>query len=232
MVDIYISYFKQQPIVCLSIFITLIPLILIVRKRAYIDSAFLLMFIYLIFKLIVDNLMLYYAAIKVNTVIYFNVNVLVRYIFLSGMFFYKLETPHLKKYIVYSMWVFAFFCICDFIYINPNLDNLHDHKALLYSTTLECLLMIFWILLYFYETIRSLKISNLLSFPFFWVCSGLLLYYSSFVFIAPVLHNAFTWDQRLDIGFLLYIPYIFEIVSMILFSVGIGVFSASQYAKQ
>ena len=157
--------------------------------------------------------------------------ILIRYIFLSGMFFCKLETSIYRKSVVYSMWIFTAFCIGDLLYINPDLKNLHNHKALLYSTTLECLLMIFWILLYFYETIRSLKISNLLLFPFFWVCSGLLLYYSSFVFIAPVLHNAFKWNHRLDIGFLLYVPYIFEIVSMILFSIGIGTFSARHYAK-
>ena len=229
--DIYLSYFHKQPIVCFSIIITLIPLILIIYKSAYIDSAFLLLLIYLIIKLVIDNLMLYYAAIKVNTVFYFNINVLVRYIFLSGMFFCKLETSLYRKSVLYSMGIFTVFCICDLLYINPDLKNLHNHKALLYSTTLECLLMIFWILLYFYETIRSLKISNLLLFPFFWVCSGLLLYYSSFVFIAPVLHNAFKWNHRLDIGFLLYVPYIFEIVSMILFSIGIGTFSSRHYAK-
>ena len=176
--------------------------------------------------------MLYYAIFKINTVLYFNINVLLRYTLLSGMFYTKLESNIFKKYVAYSMLGFMFFCIGDFLYSNPELKTLHNHRALLYSTTLECLLMIFWILLYFYETIRSLKIPNLLLSPFFWICSGMLLFYSSYVFIAPVLHDVFKWNERLEIGFLLDIPSIFEIVSMILISIGTLVFSATHYARQ
>jgi hypothetical protein len=115
---------------------------------------------------------------------------------------------------------------------NPTLGDLHNHKMVLYSTTVESLLMLFWILLYFRDTIRSLKIPNLLTYPFFWICSGLLLYYSSFLFIAPVLHYPSQWEQWLEIGFLYYVPYIFESVSIILFSIGILQFPDSLYAKQ
>jgi hypothetical protein len=230
--ETYISYFHKQPIVCLSVVSTLFPLALILYKKAYSQPTFLILFIYLVVKFAVDNVMLYYALFKVNTVLYFNINVLIRYVLLSAMFYYNLETVRYRKAILYSILAFLVFWVVDFLYCNPELANLHHHRALLYSTTLECLLMIFWILLYFYETIRTLKIPNLLTAPFFWICSGFLLYYSSFVFIAPVLNSVFKWDKRLDIGFLLDIPSIFEIVCMILISVGTWFFSSNDYARQ
>ncbi|WP_215237391.1 hypothetical protein [Dyadobacter helix] len=91
--------------------------------------------------------------------------------------------------------------------------------------------MIFWILVYFRELILSLKINNLLAYPFFWVCSGLLLYYSSFVFIAPIFHYTFRWDNFVDIGFMEYIPNIFEIISMLFIAIGVYYHSINNYAK-
>ena len=112
------------------------------------------------------------------------------------------------------------------------MQDFHNHRAVIYSKTMEGVLIIFWILIYFYELIKSLKIPNLLTFPFFWMCSGLLLYYSSLIFIAPALHFTATWNGSFDLGITRIIPYIFEILATLCFSVGIYHFSAQDYAKQ
>jgi len=232
MIEIYISYFSNQPIVCLAVFITLVPLVLIVCRRAYVDPTFLLLFIYLFIKFGVDLLMLHYASQRKNNIIYYNIGIPIFYSVLSVMFYKKLTFNNFRKWIPLTIIAFVIFSLWDILNSNPDLTRLHDHRAVFFSKTLECLLMITWILLYFYEIIKTLKIPNLLTFPFFWICSGLLLNYSSAIFISPVLYYTDTWIDRLDIGFLYDVPLIFEIICSISFCIGIWVFSAKYYAQQ
>lgn len=232
MIEAYITFFHKYLIQCLSVFVTIIPLLLIWHRRAYIDPTFNLLMIYLIVKLLIDLLMFHYAATSRNNLLLYNINVPLRYDLLSGMFYYKLESNRYKKAILYTIFGLTIFCIWDIFVANPDISDLRNHQMVAYSTTLESALMLFWILIYFYETIQMLKISNILTYPFFWICSGLLLYYSSFIFIAPVLHYTEKWDTRVNIWFLDKVPYVFEIVCTILFSIGIWIFSARYYARQ
>jgi len=232
MVESYISYYLRQPLVCSAVFVTPIPIILILYRRAYLDPSFKLLLIFLVLKFIIDLVMLHYAAIRGNTVLLYNISLPLRYIPLSGMYYFKFQNRLFKKAILYLIAFFLLFTIWDVININPNLLTFHDHRMVAYSTTIESFLMIFWILYYFFETIRSLKIPNLLTFPFFWVCSGLLLFYASFAFIAPILTYAIVWKNPLDLGILIYLPYIFEIIASVLFCVGISFFSSGHHAKQ
>jgi len=231
MSEIHISYFIRQPIVCTAVFITIIPIVLIFIRRAYVDRVFLVLLTFLLIKLGLDLIMFHYAALRINNIFFENVNVIVRYCFLSSLFYLNLETRLFRKLLIAAMITFVIFSIWEIIEINPEFSDFHNHKGYIYASTIECILMIFWILLYFYETIRFLKIPNLLSYPFFWICSGMLLYYSSIVFIAPLFHHTLKWEDWIDIGFLVYIPSIFESVYLIFFSIGIWFFSIKNYAK-
>jgi hypothetical protein len=231
MLEIYISYFLRQPLASIPVFLTLLPIYLIWRRKAYTDKTFLILAIYLVVKFLFDFTMFDWAAQKKNTVILYNLSVPIRYILTSWMYYGKLENKRYKYWILVSIIGFIAFSVWDILNTNPDLRDLHNHKMVLYSTTVESLLMLFWILLYFYHTISTLKIPNLLTYPFFWICSGLLLYYSSFLFIAPVLHYDSKWEQWLDMGFLSYVPYMFESVSILLFSIGISQFPNSRHAE-
>ena len=232
MFERYLSFCQRQPTASFSVFITIMPILVIWYRRAYIDPAFLLLLVYLLFKLCVDLIMFHYAALKSNNIIFYNIGIPVRYAFLSGMFYFKVDGRKLKYGILAAILLFTAVWIWDFLRVNPVLADLHNHRMVLYATTIESLLMLLWILLYFYETIQALKIPNILTFPFFWVCSGLLLYYATFIFIAPVLSYTEKWNSELDIGFLNLVPYIFESISMILFSVGTWIFSKRYYARE
>ncbi|SKC00666.1 hypothetical protein SAMN05660293_03537 [Dyadobacter psychrophilus] len=225
-------YFAKKPVPCFAVIITLLPLTLIFVRKAYLDPSFKLLVFYLLLKFAIDIFMVHSAALQKNNIIYYNLSIPLYYCLISGMFYYKLSGTYSRKIVVYSMLVFSSFCIWEIFNANSNIRDLYNHRAVLYSKTIEGVLINSWILLYFYELIKSLRIPNLLNFPFFWVCSGLLLYYSSFIFIAPALHYTATWSGSLDLGVTRIIPYIFEILSAIMFSVGIYHFSAADYAKQ
>jgi hypothetical protein len=231
MIDKYISYFNYDILAGISVVVTLLPLIMIIYRRAYMDPSFRLLFFYLIFKLLIDLAMFHLAAGRSNNLVLFNVAIMVRYTLLSAMFYFKFERQSLRRLIIPISAIFSIFTLWDIWQCNDDLANLHLHRLVQYASTLESVLMILLILLYFYELIRSLKIPNLLTFPFFWVCAGLLLYYSSMVFVAPALHYVAQWNSVMNLGLLERIPYIFEIVSTLLFSMGAGVFSARYYAR-
>ncbi|MCE7071598.1 hypothetical protein LZG74_14865 [Dyadobacter sp. CY327] len=183
-------------------------------------------------KLIIDIIMVRSAANHENNILFFNLAIPVNYALLGGMFYYKFNSRTLKKGIIGSMVGFLAFTVWDILNSNPVISDLHNHRAVLFAKTVEGVLIITLILLFFYELIKSLRIPNLLTFPFFWVCSGLLLYYSSFIFIAPVLHYTATWNHSVDMGLTETIPTIFEIVCALCFGIGIYHFSAGHYAKQ
>ncbi|WP_229203911.1 hypothetical protein [Dyadobacter alkalitolerans] len=180
----------------------------------------------------IDITMFHSAANHENNILFYNLAIPANYAFLGGMFYFKFSSLVLKKAILGSMVGFLAFTTWDVFNSNPVISDLHNHRAVLLAKTMEGVLIITLILLYFYELIKSLRIPNLLTFPFFWVCSGLLLYYSSFIFIAPVLHYTATWNHSVDMGLTETIPTIFEIVCALCFSVGIYHFSAEDYAKQ
>jgi hypothetical protein len=231
MIEKYISYFLHYKLAGISAVITLLPLILIGYRKAYIDPSIRLLLIFLLSKLVVDFIMFHYAVKRMNNVLFLNITIMVRYVLLSLMFHSKFETKRYKNLLYPASAAFILFTLWDIFYCNPVILNFHEHRMVMYALTVESFLIIFWILLYFYELLRSLKIPNLLTFPFFWICSGLLLLYSSLIFISPALHFVFQWDKKMDIGFLDHIPYIFETVCMILFSIGICFFSKNYYAR-
>lgn len=232
MIDKYLFYFDYDLLGSLTVVVTILPLFLIIYRKAYIDPSFRLLLWLLVIKFGIDLIMFHLAATRSNNLVFFNLSILFRYAFLSGMFYYKFENKYLRKIIPPVTICFVVFFLWDIWNCNDKPIDLHTHRIVKYSLTLESALMIFWVLLYFYELIRSLKIPNLLTFPFFWVCSGLLLYYSSIIFIAPALHYVSQWQKQMDIGMLEKIPYVFEIVGTLLYSIGIWVFSARYYARQ
>jgi len=232
MLDKYLVYFQHDVLANITVIVTLLPLILILHRKAYVDPSFRLLLAFLVFRFIIDLIMYHYAVMRMNNLLFSNTTIILRYALLSGMFYYKFENKLLKKFILPSVIAFTCFTIWDIWICNPVLTNLNEHRIVKYSMTLESLLMTFWALMYFYELIRSLRIPSLLTFPFFWICSGILIYYSSLVFISPALHYAIRWEEILHIGFLDRILYIFDIVIILLFSMGIWFFSARYYARQ
>lgn len=221
MFDKYIYFILHQPLACTSVFITIIPIGVFLLKKAYRDQALRLLFFYLIIKFVIDLIMFHLACSRMNNLMLYNANVVLRYLLLSGMFFHYFESAHIKKIIPVATLLFTLIAIWDILQANPRLLDIKNHSLVFYSDTLESVLMILWILLYFYEILNSLKASNLLTFPFFWISSGWLVFYSTLVFIAPVLHYANQWKDRLQIGFLQQMPYLFETISMLFISIGV-----------
>lgn len=94
------------------------------------------------------------------------------YIFASGI------RPFLSSSFFWSMSVFFFlFFLFEIIF----LSGIARFNA--YSTAIESLIIIAYALIFFYKTLKELKIRHLEQEPLFWLSTGVLLYFSSSFFI-------------------------------------------------
>jgi hypothetical protein len=217
----YFTYFERYPLASLAVLIILLPLGLAVYRYSWLDEAFRLLFYFLCLDLVLGVGMIHLAAHRTNNILMLNLFVPFRYIALSGMFYHKFQSKRCMKAILYSMVAFVPFTLIDIYTSNPVLSDLHNHRVGKYSQVVESLLIIGWALLYLYEITKTLQVKNIISYPFFWVCAGLLLFYSGNIFYFPFWHYMYIWKDDLKLGFVEEVPNIVEIISLLLFSIGI-----------
>lgn len=217
----YLNFIERYPLASLAVFFIVVPLVSAIYQYHYLDKAFRLLLIFLSVDLILGLWMFYLAANRTNNIPLLNIFVPVRYIFLSGMFYYYFRSEKIKRIIKYTIIGFIPFTLIDVYTSNADLTDLHNHMVGKYSQVVESGLIILWGLLYFYEIIKNLKVPSLTSFPFFWVCAGLLFYYSGNIFFYPFWYYMYKWENDLHLGLIEEIPYVVEIVSLLLFAVGI-----------
>src|SRR5688572_6661655 len=149
MLENYFSYIIRQPVISTPVFLNLLPILLIWRKRAYNDKLLLILFVYLILKLGVDLVMFDLASQRKNNVIYYNASIPVRYILTSWMYYYEFDSKLHRRWLLASWPLFLAFSLWDSFHTNPSMSDLNNHNVVLYSGTIESLLMLFWIMLYF-----------------------------------------------------------------------------------
>lgn len=206
----YLHFIKAYPFYFVGAMLTIFPLILMWKNRVYEQRPFFFLFIFLIYKLVNDLVMIHFASFQVNNLFFSNVNVVVRYFLLCCMYYHLFSNPRYKKILVYVSAAFILLATVEIYRSLGNFDTAQDNSDLQYSSTIECIAMISWILLYYYEIIKSLKISNLLASPSFLISAGFLMFYAVFAFVAPVMMYVNRWEPTVDIGFIQYIPAIFE----------------------
>lgn len=225
----YLRYFEKYTLACMAVFMIALPLVLCLYKYRHLDKAFHLLLILLSLDFFVGLSMFHLAAHRTNNIWVQNLYVLFRYSLTSGMFYYYYRSEKLKRLVLFSIVVFIPFSLLDIFLSNNNLSDLHNHLTGKYSQVVESILLIFWVLAYFYELIKYLNISNILGFPFFWVCAGIMIFYSGNIFYFPFLYYINRWENDLKLGFMEVIPYAFEIISLLLFSIGIWLIRSKQY---
>jgi hypothetical protein len=224
----YLRYFEKYPLSSMTVFLIAVPLTLCLYRYRYLNEAFRLLLAFLALDFLVGLLMLHMAAHRTNNIWVLNVYVIFRYLLTTGMFYYYFQSVRLKRMALWSIGAFTAFALLDIYLSNEDLSDLHNHLTGKYSQVVESMLVIFWVLAYFYELIKYLNITNLISYPFFWVCAGVLIFYSGNVFYFPFWYYINRWENDLNLGFMEEIPYLFEIASLFLFSVGI-LFTRSHY---
>ncbi len=206
----------------LGVFITLVPIGILIYKWRGLDTPFRLLFLYLSCRFLSDILMLYYAAVGQNNLWLHNLMVPLRYLLLSGVFYYFLESAKIRNWIRISVPLFLIFAVSDIYFSNHEAGQADEYLYVRYSGIVECLLMLLWILLYFYEIFRLLKVENLLKSARFLVAVAWLLYYASLVFLVPLFYYIYRSRSAIKLGILENVPDCMEILAVLITTVAVS----------
>jgi hypothetical protein len=107
----------------------------------------------------------------------------------------------------------------DFLLSNPNLTNWHDHRLNRYSFVIEGVLMLGIVLRFFLYLVRELPVPNLMHYPIFWICCGLLIAHAGTIFLSPFVHYFNVWNNPYDFGILVKIEHGVEIIRNVMFMI-------------
>jgi hypothetical protein len=122
----------------------------------------------------------------------FNVFTTIEFIFYSFLFYLHFRKKSLKKIVIVTMLVFICAVIINLLFIQGFTKTFHTYTFLLGS-----FFIVVFCCFFFYESVLPDKIDQQLSKqPFFWICSGLLIYY-----LGSVIINAlFEYLRNNDLG--------------------------------
>lgn len=208
-----IEYIIKYPIESLPVVLNLLPLLFMIYKMAYYQKAVRYFFWCMVFKLVIDVVMLLMAVNHLENLFLYNTWILVSYCFLSAMFYESFDIKVHKRVVQYCsiafILMYAIECAISGVV-----------TTLQFTPTAQCLLMILYIFLFFRELTISLKVKFLLTYPLFWIASSLLIYYASCTFSVPVYSLTDKWPEVHEMHIILTIPYIFESIFLISCTVG------------
>jgi hypothetical protein len=162
---------------------------------------------------------LYTASQVMNNLVVFNLDLIVRFTLLLLMFYHTFQYPHEKRLVIILLVGFGLLFGVDFLLSNPDLSDWHNHRLNRYSFVVEGVLMLGLVLRFFLYLVRELPVPNLISYPIFWICCGLLIVYAGTVFLTPFLHYFNVWNNPYDFKILVKIEHGVEIIRNIAFAI-------------
>jgi len=208
-----IEHILKFPVEAAATASTIFPLAVMIYRLDYKKSIEKYFTLYLVSKLVIEFVMLYMASQVHNNLFLYNAFILISYCILARMCYEAIDIDKHRQIVFVGSFVFLFIYGIDVI-------DTGMERVLRIAPTLQCLLMLVYIMLWFYGLLKSLKVQNLLTYPVFWIFSGLLIYYSSSTFCTPIYHYVEQFGAPKDMYLIILVPYVAETVS--LFMVGLG----------
>lgn len=172
-----------------------LPLGLFLYNGRYQVRPYHYVFYFLFYKLTCDLWMFHLAALHENNIYLINLTAVAEIIFF-GLFYTSTLLSYFAKTIIRistACWLAFFFW--ELLMKNQELRDLHNHTYLSQAATAECVLILLWVLLFFYETIRDMRIPNLLESSAFWISTGLLFYFAAKVCVSPFMADIWRWNH-------------------------------------
>lgn len=151
------------------------------------------------------------SSYRINNLMLFNADLLVRALLLLAMFYHTFPYSYEKRAIVVVGVLFTLFFGFDFVWSNPDLSDWQNHRLNRYSYVVENVLMLTLVLRFFLYLVRELPVDNLLEYPMFWICCGLLIAHAGSVFLSPFIHYTFVWNGTFKLPVMVIIEQCVEI---------------------
>lgn len=190
---------------------TLFPIIVMIYRMDYRHTILKYLFFYFCLKFTVEFTMLYMASQRQSNLHFYNAYILASFYLLAMAFYAAYDEEMGKLLVVVVCSVFTAVFVFDWLSVGME-------RSTQISGTLHSVFIGMFILRYFWEIKSSLKVPSLLSYPFFWACSGLLLYYSALVIVSPLHHRLNRWGSTHDFDFIMLVPAFIDIFYMLIMS--------------
>lgn len=136
-----------------------------------------ILFLLIIITAVVEALSTLLWSKKINNMPIFHIYGVVEFLLLSSIYKNKLYSFNSKRWMNVMMILFVGFSLINVLFI----QNLHEFNS--NGLTFSSLCMIFFSILYFIQLLRESKYSSLERIPMFWINVGVLIYFSSSIFL-------------------------------------------------
>jgi hypothetical protein len=205
MFDAFFAIMKNNPLVTLGSFSPFLAFFLAIYNWKFLSKASKFIFCFLIFYVLTDIPLWVSAALKINNVFYSYLRDTLIIIFLASVYTIRLKNKN-KKHLLYLL--IALMVINFFFQI---LVNEKSGDVLWVSR----LLLIFISFGYFFNLILDLKIKNILTYPFFWFNSGIIIFSLSSLLIT--FFHKFTVNINAEMESYILFTNILECIGISLF---------------
>lgn len=145
----------------------------------------------LVSKFAIDLTMLWMASQKLNSLFLYNTYVLVSFVFIAAMIIKSLDKRGNRRILKCATVVFYLVFACDWIYWGP-------YMTISIAGVVQCLMLSWFVILYFWEVVHSLKIPVISKYPFFWACAGILINYAPLAFVVLTYNPLDRWGASQD----------------------------------
>ena len=161
----------------LSAAFVIVPLILGILKKSYLNRGISLVFLLLIISFFLEIVNIWCGLNGVNNMLVFSIYTTVEFILFA--LFYKNFYDSIKKSFIHYLLIILFSCVAtlDMFFIN---DYMTVNN---FSSSLESIIFILYSLLAFFFIMKRLMFQNLLNTSFFWINIAILIYFAGNLFL-------------------------------------------------
>ena len=166
-------------------------------------------FVFLLLTIVVESSVL--VKVGINVILLYNFFSAFEFVFYLFILMNIIQNPRIKKAILHILWIYPVSVV-----VNVFLFQVNVFHSITY--TIGCLLTVASCIYYFLEIFRKPGSINLLREPAFWLCTGLLFYYTcSFLLLG--LYNYIQGLPKVIISHIYTILTIMNFLLYILFSI-------------
>ncbi len=198
--------------------IIILPLIIAFLHRHYLTKELKILLVY-IFTIFIRNIIgLFYNflylkyKIYVYTVFYYNLHNIIGFYIIAYLYILLLKDVFYKRLIYGFMVIFSVFSILDIL--NGTL-YLYTPEFNKYSYLISGILIAILSLIHLYKILQELQTENILTFPYFWLSTSFLLYFSCTFYIYLFSKNILS-DTKINPMVLWQIDTIFSVIFAIM----------------
>lgn len=203
------------PIETSSAWLSIIPVIAIAYRREFHSKPLRYASVFLVPNAIFQAWMMYKCSRGENNTFYSNAYVVLRYIFVTAIFYTSFRDSLHQKAAIALLPIFIILVAADWFALEPG-------RSLKYAHLSECVFGGTLCLLFFRELLHYLPVMFLSKMTMFYVASAFLIYYFGNLFLSPLPHYLHVSPYNQDMAIFITMPYILE--SILFIVLGIGLF--------